>query len=76
MRTKNHSRTTLTVEEAAQWLGIGRTLAYELARRGELPGVLRLGRVYRVSIPALEKTLGIGPITPSSSSDDGKTEAS
>lgn len=36
-------RLTLTVEEACDRLGIGRTLGYELTRRGELPGVIRLG---------------------------------
>jgi len=34
---------TVTVEEAAEVLGISRTLAYELVARGELPH-LRLGR--------------------------------
>ncbi|MBM3820277.1 MAG: helix-turn-helix domain-containing protein [Acidimicrobiia bacterium] len=37
----------LRVEEAARWLGIGRGLAYELARRGDLPSV-RLGRLLRI----------------------------
>ena len=50
-------RKTLTVEEAAQELGIGRRLAYELARRGELPGVIRLGRRYVVSRSILNPTL-------------------
>ena len=34
---------TLNVNEVAQRLGIGRSLAYELARRGEIPGSFRLG---------------------------------
>ena len=42
-------RQVLSVEEAAQALGIGRQLAYELARRGELPGVRRIGRRLLVS---------------------------
>lgn len=37
----------LRVEEAAAWLDIGKGLAYELARRGDLPSV-RLGRLLRV----------------------------
>ena len=41
-------RQTLTVEEAARVLGIGRGLAYELAREGRIP-VVRLGR--RVLVP-------------------------
>lgn len=41
-------RLTLSIEEAAHVLGIGRGLAYELARTGQLP-VLRLGR--RIVVP-------------------------
>ena len=52
-------RLTLTVEEACRLLGLGRTLGYELARRGELPGAIRLGRRLLVSRPALEQALGL-----------------
>lgn len=38
----------LTVEEAAELLGISRGLAYELVRRGDLPSI-RLGR--RLVVP-------------------------
>ena len=62
-------KATVTVEEAARTLGIGRSLAYELARRGELPGVLRLGRVFRVSVPALEKALAMEPTRQSAPPD-------
>lgn len=48
---------TMTVEEAARSLGIGRGLAYELAKRGELPGILKLGGRYVVSRQRLEQTL-------------------
>lgn len=41
-------RLTLTVEEAARLLGIGRSLAYELVATGGLPSI-RLGR--RILIP-------------------------
>ena len=58
------SSVTLSVEEAGRWLGVGRSLAYELARRGELPGVLRLGRRLVVSRPALERALGMEPARP------------
>jgi excisionase family DNA binding protein len=37
----------LRVEEAAAWLDISKGLAYELARRGELPSV-KLGRLLRI----------------------------
>ena len=40
-------RLLLTVEEAAQRLGIGRSLAWRLVRSGELPSV-RLGRLVRI----------------------------
>jgi excisionase family DNA binding protein len=41
-------RLTITVEDAARLLGISRGLAYEAARRGDLP-VIRLGR--RLLVP-------------------------
>ena len=40
-------RKTYSIEEAAQLLGIGRSLAYELAREGTLPGVRRLASIIR-----------------------------
>jgi len=52
---------TMSVEEAARRLGIGRTLAYELAQRGELPGALRLGRRFVVTIPKFNEALGLVP---------------
>ena len=61
MVTANNPRQTLTVEEAAAMLGIGRTLAFELARRGELPGVIRLGRRLVVSRAALDRALAGAP---------------
>ncbi len=50
---------TLSIETAARMLGISRNLAYELARRGELPvPVIRLGeRRMVVSKANLEKIL-------------------
>ena len=51
-------RKTLTVEQAAKVLGISRTGAYQLAARGELPGVIRLGKRLLVPKAALEKLLG------------------
>lgn len=35
---------TLSVSEAAAMLGISRNLGYELARRGNLPGIIKLGK--------------------------------
>lgn len=53
-------RTTITIEEAATLLGIGRTAAYEAARRGQLP-TRRLGRRIFVPVPALLAWLGVEP---------------
>jgi excisionase family DNA binding protein len=50
MRTE---RLTMPVEEAGEMLGISRSLAYELVRRGEPPS-LRLGRRVVVPVRALE----------------------
>ncbi len=47
---------TLTVAEAARLLGIGRGLAYEAARRGDIPA-LRIGRRFVVPRVALERLL-------------------
>ena len=52
-------RVTLTIEETAKLLGIGRSAAYEAARRGELPS-RRLGRRVVVPVPALVVWLGAG----------------
>jgi excisionase family DNA binding protein len=51
------TRTTISVEEAASLLGIGRTAAYEAARRGQLP-TRRLGRRLVVPVPAFLDWLG------------------
>lgn len=52
-------RLTLTVEEAASLLSLGRTAAYEAVRRGEIPA-RRLGRRLVVPVPALLAWLGAG----------------
>lgn len=49
-------RLTMTVEEAAVALGISRALAYEAARRGEIP-VVRIGRRMLVPRAALTRLL-------------------
>jgi len=45
-------RITLSIEEVAPLLGLGRTAAYEAARRGQIPA-RRLGRRVIVPVPAL-----------------------
>lgn len=49
---------TLTVEEAAGLLGIGRTMAYSLARSGDLPGVVKLGHRFVVARSVLLAAIG------------------
>jgi len=49
-------RQTLTVEEAARVLGLGRNSAYQAVERGDLP-VLRVGRRLLVRPAALERLL-------------------
>ena len=56
MVTTPAERQTLTVEEAASLLGIGRTLAFQMARDGRLP-VIRFGRRILVPRVALERML-------------------
>ncbi|MEU6130676.1 helix-turn-helix domain-containing protein [Saccharopolyspora sp. NPDC047091] len=46
------SRVLLTVEEAAEQLGVGRTTAYALVRSGELESV-RIGRLRRIPKEAI-----------------------
>jgi excisionase family DNA binding protein len=45
-------RVLLTVEEAAQRIGIGKTKAYELVKSGDLESVL-IGRLRRVHVDAI-----------------------
>jgi excisionase family DNA binding protein len=50
-------RLTYTIEEAAQLLGIGRSLAYEEAKARTLPGVRSIGCRYVVSKVELHRFL-------------------
>ena len=52
------AKATISVEQAAKILGVGRTAAYEAARRGEFP-TRRLGRRLVVPVPALLDWLGV-----------------
>ena len=51
-----HRRSTLTVEEAAEMLGLSRAFAYEAVSRGEIPSI-RIGRRILVPKVALERLL-------------------
>ena len=57
-RAMEPERLTLTIPQVAERLGISRNLAYELARRGELPGVIFLGsRRMVVSAAVIDRLL-------------------
>ena len=51
-----NQRLTLNVEEAAKLLGIGRNLAYDRVKTGEIPAI-KIGRRFLVPRSALEKLL-------------------
>jgi excisionase family DNA binding protein len=49
---------TMTLDELAQRMGVSLTVAYELAKRNELPlPMIRIGRQYRFSRRAYEALL-------------------
>lgn len=51
-------RRTCSIEVARKELGIGRTLAYELAQAGRFPArTIRVGRKYRVSTADLDRVI-------------------
>ncbi len=52
------SEATISVEQTAEVLGVGRTAAYDAARRGDFP-TRRLGRRLVVPVPALLEWLGV-----------------
>lgn len=51
---------TLTVEQAARVLGIGRSTAYELVHTGDIPS-LRLGRRIVIPVGKIAESLGMAP---------------
>ena len=50
----NTERKTYSVPQAAAILGIGKGTAYEWARSGDLPGVLKIGQRFLVSRRVLD----------------------
>jgi excisionase family DNA binding protein len=50
---------TLTVEQAAKLLGVGRNQTYEAAAKGELPA-MRIGRRWVIPTLRLLRLLGVG----------------
>jgi hypothetical protein len=62
--TINQLRSTATVDlmTAARALGLGRTKAYELAKRDQFPcRVIKIGDTYRIPTPGLLELLGVHP---------------
>jgi excisionase family DNA binding protein len=53
---------TISVTEAGKHLGLSRNSAYAAAAKGEIP-VIRIGKLWRVPVPAFERLLGIEPPT-------------
>jgi hypothetical protein len=54
---------TTDIETAGEILGVGRTKAYAWAKAGLFPvKVIRVGRLYKVSVPALLGLLGVGEV--------------
>lgn len=51
---------TLSVEQAAEFLGLGRSSAYQAVARGEIPS-LKFGRAVRIPTAALRRMLGLDP---------------
>jgi predicted DNA-binding transcriptional regulator AlpA len=51
---------TLTVPVAGKRLGLSRGASYDAAKRGDLPGLIRIGRRLMVSKVALERALENG----------------
>jgi excisionase family DNA binding protein len=53
----NSQAKTMSVEEAGRlYFDVSRATAYKLANSGQLP-IIKIGRLLRVSIPALERML-------------------
>jgi excisionase family DNA binding protein len=59
-KTGQVDRQVYNITEAARMLGIGRSLAYELANAGELPGVRQVGHRYVVLKSVLDTWLAGG----------------
>jgi excisionase family DNA binding protein len=53
MKVQSTPRIVLTVEEAAERLGIGRTLMYALVNSGEVESIA-IGRLRRIPLDALD----------------------
>ena len=54
MTNATEVRKTYSIPESARLIGIGKARAYEMARNGEMPGVLKVGNRYLVSRKVLD----------------------
>lgn len=45
----------MSLEQAAPMLRVSRSMAYRLAARGEFPGAMKVGRLWRVSVPKFRR---------------------
>jgi excisionase family DNA binding protein len=54
MEASEQARAFVKVEEAAQFLGIGRQQAYAAVRSGEIPSI-RIGKSWRIPVEALKQ---------------------
>jgi excisionase family DNA binding protein len=52
---------TMSVDELAKALRIGRSQAYAAVRKGEVPSI-KIGKRYLVPVAALKRMLQIGPM--------------
>jgi excisionase family DNA binding protein len=52
---------TVTVDEAARMLGVNRKSLYTAIARGEVPGVVRIGRAVRIGRDAILRWAGCCP---------------
>ena len=77
--TLTQEQRVVSVESAGKALGIGRSAAYEAVRRGDIPGVIRLGRRIVISVQALDRLLAEGNQPVGAAHDgasDGEPDAS
>ena len=63
--TQLRASATVDLMTAAAALGLGRTKAYDLARREQFPcRIIRIGDTYRIPTPGLLELLGLAPEEP------------
>lgn len=56
--TISKERITMTVDQAAEMIGLGRNAAYEAVRRGDIPSVRIGGRIF-VPVATFRKMFGL-----------------